>query len=186
VHTLFDARSSQFPSVPSSNVAETTSAYTYGSLFLSPEVPQSTTQHPGLVNGIPTSTQLSFSSLLPSDAASDNRHSPYPTGLLSPLLGLPSSKTLTEGVEMSTQEQVMPKVRGPKAAETLADSVPAEVVPVPLTSVAEWRLHQSLLPPQPEALTIPQSPPESVLLSTTDFPLSSATSLQTRTWGFST
>jgi len=176
-HTLFDERSAQTPPVPSSNVAETTSIYTYGSLFLSPELPQSTTQH----HGIPTPTHSSLSSSLPSDAATDSRRPPSPTGLLSPLvLGLPSSKTLTEGLETSSQDQVIPKVKGPKAAETLANSNAAEVESVPLTSVAEWRLHQSRLASQPEALTIPQSPPESVLSSTSDFPLSSATSLQTR------
>ena len=36
--------------------------------------------------------------------------------------------------------------------------------------------------PQSEAPTIPQSPPESIPLSTSDFPLSSATSLQTTMW----
>jgi len=165
VHTLFDERSSRFPPVPSSNVAETTSAYTYGSLFLSPEFPHTTTRH----HGIPTPTQSSFSSLLPSDAATDRHRGPSQARLLSPLLGLPSSKTLTEGLETTTQDGVIPKVKGPKAAET----------------VAAWRLHQSLLPLQPEALTIPQSPPESVLSSTSDFPLSSATSLQTRPLGLS-
>jgi hypothetical protein len=50
-------------------------------------------------------------------------------------------------------------------------------------SVAEWRLRQSRLPP--DALTIPQSPPESVLSSLSDFPLSSATSLQSRMGRFS-
>ena len=51
--------------------------------------------------------------------------------------------------------------------------------------VAEWRLHQSRRPPHPDAPTIPPSPPESVLSSMSDFPLSSATSLQTRMGGFS-
>ena len=49
------------------------------------------------------------------------------------------------------------------------------------SSVAEWRLQ---VPPQlrlqPEVQTLPQSPPEIVLSSNSDFPLSSATSLQTR------
>jgi hypothetical protein len=152
VHILFDERSSQFTPVPSSNVAETTSAYTSGPLFLSHELPQSTTQHPGPVDGIPMSTQLSFSSLLTSDVAADSRRGLSPAGLLR----LPSSKTLTEGLEVSTQEQVIPEERRPKAAETLAGSNPAEVVPAPLTSVTEWRLYQSRLPPQAEALTIPR------------------------------
>ena len=185
VDTLFDERPSQSPPVPSLKVPETTSAYTYGSLFLSPELPQPTTKrHLGIVDGIPTSTQSSFSSL-PEDPAVDSRRTPSPPGLLSPLLGLPSSKTLTEGVEESMQEQVIPDVRGPKAVERLANSNPAEVVPNPPSSVTEWRLHQSRLPPHPAALTMPQSPPESVLSSMSDFPLSSATSLQTGMGRFS-
>ncbi len=188
-HTLFDERPSPTPPVPSPDGAEITSTYTYGS-FLSPELPQpaeieamgSTTRHrPGLVGGIPTSTQSSFSSL-PSDAAMESHLTPSPTPLLSPLLGLPSSQTLTEGVETTPQEQVpvvIPEASGTKAVETLANSTPAEVVSVPPTSVAEWRLRQSRLSPHPEAVTIPQSPPESVLSTTSDFPLSSATSLRT-------
>ena len=183
-HTLFDECPSQSPPVPSSSVAAT-SPDTYGSLFLSPELPQATTQqHPELVDGIPTSTQSSLTSL-PSDAAIDTGRTPSPIGLLSPLLGLPSSKTLTEGVETSTQEQAIPEVRGPKAVETSANSNPAEAVSIPLASVTEWRLHQSQLPQEFEALTIPQSPPASVLSSTSDFPLSSATSLQTGMGRFS-
>ncbi len=192
--TLFDERPSSSPPVPLPDVAETTSTYyTYGSLFLSPELPQpgevqamgSTTRHnPELVSGILRSTQSPFSSL-PLDAAMESRLTPSPTPLLSPLLGFPSSQTLTEGVETTTQEQVIPEARGTKAAETLANSTPAEVASVPPTSVAEWRLRQSRLLPHPEALTAPQSPPESVLSSTSDFPLSSATSLRTRMGTFS-
>ena len=49
------------------------------------------------------------------------------------------------------------------------------------SSLAEWRLQvPSQLRLQPELPTLPQSPPESVLSSNSDFPLSSATSLQTR------
>ncbi|KAH8989386.1 hypothetical protein EDB86DRAFT_3081124 [Lactarius hatsudake] len=181
-NTLFDER----PSPP--DAAETTSTQTYGSLFLSPELPQpaevlaSPTRHRrGLVGGVPTSIQSSSSfSSSPSDAATESRLTPSPTGLLSPLLGLPSSQTLTEGVETTTQEQAIQEAGGTKAVETLPDSTPANVVSVPPTSVAEWRFRQSLLlPPHPEPLTIPQSPPESVLSGTSDFPLSSATSLQT-------
>ena len=175
-------------------MTETTSLYTYGSLFLSPELPQpteveateSTTRHrPGLVNGIPTSTQSSSSSL-PSDATVESRLTPPPIALLSPLLGLSSSKTLTEGVESTTKEQVIPKARGTKAMETWPNSTPPDVVTLPApTTVAEWRLHQSRLLPHSEAVTMPQSPSESVLSSISDFPLSSATSLQTRMGGFS-
>jgi len=183
--TLFAERSSPSPPFPSPHVAETMSTFTYGSLFRSPELPQpaeveatgSTTQHgPGLVGGIPTSTQSFFSSS-PSDAAT-----PSPTALLSPLLGLPSSKTLTEGVELTTQEQVIPEVRETNAVGTPPNSIPGSI---PLTSVAEWRLRQSQLSPHPEALTVPQSPPGSVLSSISDFPLSSATSLQTGMGRFS-
>lgn len=190
-HTLFDEHPSPSQPVPSFNAVEATTPYTYGSLFLSPELPQpaevqamssSTTHRPGLVGGIPTSTRSSFSS--PSDAATESRLTPSPTPLLSPLLGLQSSNTLTEGVETTTQGELISEARG-KAVETLANSTLAEVVSVPLTAVAEWRSRQSRLPPQSDALTIPQSPPESVLSSMSDFPLSSATSLQTRMGPFS-
>lgn len=72
---------------------------------------------------------------------------PSPTAGPSRLQGFPSSKTLTEGVDATTQEQVIPEVRGTEAAETLPDSTPPEVVSVSPTSVAEWRLRQSVLPP---------------------------------------
>jgi hypothetical protein len=180
VKVLFDKRRpSQSPPV-SSDAAETTSVHTYGSLFLRPESQQSTTQHPGLVGGTPTSTQSSFSSL-PSDATTDIYLEPSSHNVLSPLLGLSSSKTLTEGVETNVQAQVAP-ARAATSVETSPNSTPpgVEYLPAP-TSVAEWRLHQSRLPPDPEAATMPQSPSGSVLSSTSDFPLSSATSLQTRT-----
>ncbi|KAI9456978.1 hypothetical protein BJY52DRAFT_1187583 [Lactarius psammicola] len=176
-HTLFDERPPPSPPVPLPNVVDTTSTYTYGSLFLSPEFPQPadvqtigpTTHHrPWHVGGIPISTHSSFSPL-PLDAAMESRLTPSPTPLLSPLLGLPSSQTLTEGVEATTQEQGIPEARGTKAVEsTLATSIP------------DW-LRQSRLPSHSE----PQSPPESVLSSNLDFPLSSATSLQTRMGRFS-
>ncbi|KAH9175092.1 hypothetical protein EDB89DRAFT_2138609 [Lactarius sanguifluus] len=185
---LFNER----PSLP--DATETMSTQTYGSLFLSPELPQlaevlaSPTRHrPGLVGGIAASIQSSSSfSSSPSDAATESRLTPSPTGLLSPLLGLPSSQTLTERVETTTQEQAIQETGGTKAVETLPDSTPAKVVSAPSTTVAEWRLRQSLLLlSHPEPLTIPQSPPESVLSYTSDFPLSSATSLQTGMGAFS-
>jgi len=165
-------------------VAETTSTFIPGS-FLSPELPQpaevqamgsTTGNRLWLVGGIPTSTQSSFSSL-PSDADMESRLTPSSTPLLSPLQGPPLSKILTEGAETTTQEQVIPEARGTQAVETLPNSTPAEVGSVPPASVAEWRLRQSRLPSHTEPLTIPQSPPESVLSSTSDFPFSSATSL---------
>ena len=188
-HTLFDERPSESPPVPSSDVAEPKTAHTYSSLFLSPELPQSaevqaagsTSRHrPGFVDGIPASTHSSFSSF-PTDASPESRLTPPPIDLLSPLLGLSSSKTLAEGVETTTQEQLIPEARGTEAIMTLPNSTPPDVVPLPApTSVAEWRLHQSRLPPDPEALTTPQSPPESLLSSMSNVPLSSAMSLQTR------
>ncbi|KAI9456988.1 hypothetical protein BJY52DRAFT_1187604 [Lactarius psammicola] len=186
-HTLFDERPSPSPPVPPSRVAETTSTHTYASSFSSPRLPQSaevqakrsiTRHRPGLVGGTSTSTQSSFSSL-PLDSAMESRLTPLSTPLLSPLLGLPSSQTLAEGAETTTQEQVIPEVRGTNVVETLPDSTSPEVVSVAPTSVTEWRLRQSQLRPHPEPLTIPQSPPESVLSGTSEFPLSSATSLQT-------
>ena len=159
-YALFDEHSSQSQPVPF-NVAETDSTHTYGrsSLFLSPELPQS--------------VELS-------DASSESRPTPLSIDLLSPLLGLSSSKTLTEGVETTVREGLIPD------AEPWSNSTPLDVVPLhALTSVFEWRLNQSRSPPDPDMLRIPQSPPESVLSSMSDFPLSSATSLQTRMWGFS-
>jgi hypothetical protein len=190
-HTLFDERPSESPPVPSPDVAETMSTHPDGSLFLSPELPRSgevqatgsTFQHhPGIVNGIPASSQSSFSTF-PSDRPVESRLTPPPIDLLSPLLGLSSSKTLTEGVETAPRDELIPEARGTEAIKTLPKSTPPDAVPLMApTSVSEWRLHQSQLPPDPEALTIPQSPPESVLSSTSEFPLSSATSLQSRLW----
>ncbi|KAN0139934.1 Rho GTPase activation protein [Lactarius tabidus] len=59
---------------------------------------------------------------------------------------------------------------------SLANS-PPEDVSVPPTSVTEWRLRQLQLPLQSEAVTTPQSPPESVLSSLSDLALSSVMSL---------
>ena len=186
VHTLFDECPTQPAPLPSPNVPETMSAYTHGSLFLSPELPLSTIQHHlGRVDGIPTSSQSSFSSS-PSDVTTNSRPTPPPIALLSPLVGLSSSKTLTEGTETTTHEQVTPEERTRTVVEALPNSTPpdAEYISASM-SVAEWRLHQSQLRLDPEVGTMPQSPPSSVLSSASDFPLSSATSLQTRTWGFS-
>ncbi|KAH8984616.1 hypothetical protein EDB92DRAFT_2105912 [Lactarius akahatsu] len=164
-HTLFDERPSPSPA-PSPYVEKTTStlSMTYGSC-LSPELSQpaevqamdSTIRHlPGLVGGIPTSVQSS----LPSGAAIEGHLTPSPTPLLSPLLEFPSSMILTEAVETTTQEQVVLEVRGAEMVETFPNSSPPKVVPP--TSVAEWLLHQSRLPPHPEPLTVLPSSPESV------------------------
>jgi hypothetical protein len=161
-HTLFDER----PSESSSPPAE---VQTMGA---------SNQHRPALVGDFPTSSRSSFSSLL-SDVTAESRRAPSPAARPSRLEGFPSSKTLTEGVDVTTQEQVIPEARGTEAGETLANGTPPEVVSIPPTAVAEWRLRQSVLTPQPEAVTIPQSPPESMLSSLSNFPLSSATSLQT-------
>ncbi|KAI9456974.1 Rho GTPase activation protein, partial [Lactarius psammicola] len=137
--TLFDERPSPSPTVPPPHVTEATSTLTSGS-FLSPELSQSpegqamsptTRYHPGLVGGIPTSTQSSLSSL-PSDASMESHLAPSLTPLLSPLQGLPSSQSLLEGltggVETTRQEQVIPEARSTQAVETLINSTLAEGV----------------------------------------------------------
>ena len=183
-HTLFDERPTPSPSVTSPDVAETASTLTY-SPYLSPDFPQLPEVHvtgptnryrPGLVDVVPPSSQFPFS--LSVDGAMESRLTSSPTPLLSPLLGPLSPKTLREGVETTTQEQVIP-------VETSVNSTSAEAVSDLPTSVAEWRLHQLRLPPQAEAVTTPQSPPESARSSLSDFPLSSATSLQTGVGRFS-
>ena len=183
VHTLFDEPPSRSLRVSSQDLEETTSTLPSGS-FSSAELSQpsevdvmgSTSRHcPGLLGAIPTSTQSPFPSL-PSDVAMERQLTPSPTTLPSFLLGLPSSNNLAEAVESTSQEQVIPEVRGTEAVETSVNG-PSEVVSVPPKSVTEWRLHQSQLPPQPDAATIPQSPPESVLSSMSDLPLSSVMGL---------
>ena len=190
-HTLFDEHPSPSEPVLSPNVADTTSTFAYDSLFSSPELPQqakidamgSTTRHgPGLFGSTLTSTQSSSSSL----PMESRLIPPTRTTLLSPLPDFPSSKTPIGG-EMTTQEQVTVEGRGPNAVETFENSTPADVISIQPTSVDEWRLQvsQSRLPPHPEAQTSPRSPPESVLYSISDFPRSSATSLQTGMGRFS-
>ena len=126
-HNLFDEHPLPSESVPSPNVAETTSTVTYDWLLLSPELSQqpevedigSTTRHaPG---GILVPTQSSFSS-----SSMESRFTP-PTTLLSPLQGFPTSITPTR-VEMTAYEQDMPDERGTKAVEILANSIPVEVM----------------------------------------------------------
>jgi hypothetical protein len=195
VHTLFDRGPSLSSLVPSPSVDETMSADTYGSLFLSPELPQpaevqakgSTPRlRPELVDDNPASSQLSFSSL-PPDSATNDHLTPRPTTLLSPLLGLSSSKTLTE-VETTVQEHVIPEARATMSVETFLNSTPSDVAYLPAPrSVDAWWSHQSQPPahPHPETRMMPQSPSVSTLSSMSGFPLSSATSLQTRMGGFS-
>jgi hypothetical protein len=184
-HTLFGDQPSTSPPVPPP-AGETTSTFPSGSL--SAELPQPsgidaidpTIRRLGLIGVTPALTPSSFSSL-PSDAALESRLSTSPTTLPGPVLGLPSSNTLVEGVdsEKNSQEQVTPEVRGTGAVESeaLVNSPPSKVESVPPTSVTEWRLRQSQLPPQLGEVTIPQSPPESVLSSSSDLALSSVISL---------
>ena len=176
-HTLFDERPSQSP-------PETASTQTYSSLFLSPEsadvqaMGSTSRHHPGFIDGVPTFTQSSFSSF-PSDSSPESQFTPRPIDLLSPPLRLSPPKDLVERVQPITQEQPMPEAAGTVAIRTLPSSTP-DVIPLPAAiNVAEWQLHQSRLPPP--TLRRPQSPlaSESVLTSTSDYPLPSATSSQT-------
>ena len=115
-HILFDERPSLFPPL-SPDVASTP---TYVS-FSSPESSQpaevqamwSATGHDSrLLDIIPTSMQRSHSSL-PLDPAMESHHTPSPVNSLSPLLGVPLSRTVTDrGETSSAQEHVTPEVRG--------------------------------------------------------------------------
>ena len=191
-HSLFDEQYSLSTPSPSHYVAETASTFTYDSLFWSPQPAEAqamaTTQHGrGLAGDIYASTRSSLSSL-PFDTAMESHLTPPPIALLSPLLGLPSSRTLMEEAEVTAQERAIPGVRDTEAMGRVTNSTPAEAVSAPPTSVAEWRLlvpQSQLVSPHSEVMTIPQSPSESVLSGTSDFPLSSATSLQTRIGPFS-
>ncbi|KAH9165417.1 Rho GTPase activation protein [Lactarius sanguifluus] len=189
-HTLFDERPSPSPPVPSPDVTETASTLISSSLFLSPELPRSsvvqaddsttdsTTRHRPELGGTPTSSQYSF----PTSPSHDFMGRPLTltvSPFLSPLLGLSSSPTLTEGVETTSQDQANSKANDTKV-----------VVSPPFASVADWWSSQPRQLPHPEPLTIPltnpQCPPEGLLTTTTDFRLSSATSLQTAWESFST
>ncbi|KAH9008445.1 hypothetical protein EDB83DRAFT_530461 [Lactarius deliciosus] len=168
-HTLFDERPSPSPPVPSPDVTETASTLISSSLFLSPELPrssvvqadESTTRHCPELGGTPTSSQYSF----PTSHSHDFMGRPLTltvSPFLSPLLGLSSSPTLTEGVETTTQDQA-----NFRANDTKPRQLPhTEPLTIPLTS--------------------PQCPPEGLLSTTTDDRLSSATSLQTAWESFST
>jgi len=74
---------------------------------------------------------------------------------------------------------------GTKVVEVSSNNRPQGVHHM-ITSVAEWRLQVSQPEEHPQPrLAIPQRPPETVLSSTSDFTLSSATSLQTAMGPFS-
>ncbi|KAF8265570.1 hypothetical protein EI94DRAFT_1702398 [Lactarius quietus] len=98
------------------------------------------------------------------------------------LLAKPPTGKPPEGLETTTQGQAVLEGSDTEDVETSANSIPTKDVSVPPTSVAE-RLSRPL--PEPEAATIPQSSPEGMLSSTSNFPPSFATSLQTRTGRFS-
>ncbi|KAH9008426.1 hypothetical protein EDB83DRAFT_2531807 [Lactarius deliciosus] len=149
-HTLFDECT--FPSP-------------YGS-FSSPELSRSAEKHrPGRGS---TSTQSLFSTT----------HSDTPVkGCITAVLGLSSSQTLKEGVETTTQEHVIPGVRGTQGVETLLDGSPPEAASLPPTSATEWWLPHPGLHQHPEAPMIPPSRPESVLSSASDFSLCAVSSI---------
>ncbi|KAN0140303.1 hypothetical protein V8E53_002199 [Lactarius tabidus] len=178
-YTLFDDQPSTSLPVPTP-AAETTSTFPSSS-FLGAELSQlsevdamgPTSRRLELVGVTPSLTQSSFSSL-PSDIALESSLTLSPTTLTGSLLGLPPPNTLVEGAETNLHEQVTPGVRHIAAVElgAFVNRPPPEVVSLSRTSVTEWRLRQSQLPPQPEAVTTPHSPPESVLSSTSDLPLS--------------
>ncbi|KAI9433334.1 hypothetical protein H4582DRAFT_1003264 [Lactarius indigo] len=157
-HILFDECTA--PRVPSP----------YGSA-LSPELSRSTevgstTRHrPGLVGRVPTSLQSSFSASH-SDTSVEGR--------LTPLLGLSLSQTHRDAVGTTTQGQVIPVARGTQAVETMLDGSPLEAASLPPTSFTEWWLPYPGLHRCPEAPTIPPSRSESVLSSTSEFSLSTA------------
>ena len=185
-HVLFDERPPPSPPVPS-HMAETTSYLAFGS-FLSAESSSSagaqavgsTSRHQlGLVGGVPTSIQSSFTASH-SDASMDGRLTPTLAPLLSPLLGLSTgpSQTLRERLETTMRGQVIPGPGGIQAVETFPNSSSRGVVSVSSTSVGDWWLPQPGLHQHPESPTIPQSPSESVISSTSDlsFPTSSLSS----------
>lgn len=144
--TLFDEPPSRSPPVPSIDVARTKSTHTHGSSILSRDPPES------------ADVQAT---------GSTSRHLPG--------LGPSSSKSLTKGIETTTQEKRIP----PRATKALPNSAPPDVGTLPASaSVAEWRLNQSRLAMDLDTLTILQSPSESVLSVMSDLPISSVTSPQ--------
>ena len=178
---LFDERPLQSSPVPPPHMAETISTLSDSSLLSSefslPAEAQAigpTTRHrPGLIGGIPTSTQSSFP-ISHSDSPVERRLIPTPDPLLSPLLGLSPSQALKERMETTTEEQVIREARRSQEVEPLPNSLLQEVGPGASTSDAEWWLPHSGLHRHSEEPAIPQSPPESVRSSSTDFSFSSA------------
>ncbi|SRR6266702_1573190 len=187
-HTLFDEHLSPSPSPPSVRPEETASVLSYSS-YWSPRSAEaqaagpSTYLRPGPVGTVRASGRSSPS--ISPNSSVDHLGGTTPTTLtplLSPLTALSPSQNLAEGMETRTQEQVIPETRGSKAAKALPKT-PQDVVSWPPTS-AEQGIFPSQQRPYPEALIIPQSPPESVPSSFADQILSSATSLQSTTGAF--
>ena len=179
VHTLFDDQPSTSPSVSSPAAPSTfPSGSSLSADLLQPSEADATgraTRRLRILGVIPTSTHTSFSSL-PSGVALESHLTPSPTALV----GLPPSNILVEGIETHSQEQVATEAKGTEVVEpeALANSPPPEVGSVLSSSVAEWQLRQSQLSQQLGEVTVPQSPSDSVLSSSTsDLPLSSVMSL---------
>jgi hypothetical protein len=148
VHTLFDDQPSTSLPLPSPAV-ETTPSGSFSGAELSQrsevDAMGPTTRRLGLVGVTPSLTQSSLSSS-PSDFVLESSLTQSPTAFPGPL---PSSSTLVEGVERNSQERVTPEVRGMVAVEpeALVNGPPPEVVSLPPTSVTEWQLRKSQLPP---------------------------------------
>ncbi|KAH9049274.1 hypothetical protein EDB83DRAFT_1409823 [Lactarius deliciosus] len=158
VHTLFDDRPPPPPHYPSPHMAETTSTYTYGS-FLTPESPPlaevqpmgSTTRHR------PTPGLVGCTHM-------ESRLAPLPTSLLNPIQGCPSSQTPTG---RSGDDDARAGRAGGERHQGGWD-------------IGE--LHSSGSCVRSAHIcrrAVASSPSDSVLYSTSDFPLSSATSLRT-------
>ncbi|KAN0140281.1 hypothetical protein V8E53_002177 [Lactarius tabidus] len=138
VHTLFDGQPS-----PVAGKRSMFDNFDSGSLFS------------GVSSVIPTSTESSISSS-PSGVAWERCLTPPPTTLPSTLLRHPLSNTLVEGVEMSSQKQEMYEMRRIRA-----------VAPMALANSPHLDSEVASIPPTPpEAVTVPQGSPESMLSST--------------------
>ncbi|KAI9455786.1 Rho GTPase activation protein [Lactarius psammicola] len=165
-HTLFDEHLPPFPSPHSVRPEETASVLSYSS-YLSPRsfeaqiAGPSTYLSPGPVGSVRAFGRYS-PSISPSNSSIDHLGGTTPT-TLTPLLSS------------------LPEMRGSYATKALPNT-PQDVVSWPHTFAA-----QQGIPPQqpyPEALTIPQGPPESMPPSSADETRSSATSLQSTTGAF--
>ena len=178
---LFDEHPLQSSPNPPPHMAETMSTLSNSSLLSSefslPTEAQAVGPTAGhrrsLVSNIPASTQSSFPISHP-DSPVEGRLIPALVPLLSPLLGLSPSQTFRERTETTTEEQDIPEARGSQGVGTLPNSLLQEVVSGASTSDAGWWLPHPGLRQHSEEPTIPQSPPESVRSSSTDFSFSSA------------